>query len=333
MTGIGTGIGTGTTGRTGTGIGTGTGIRTAGVDRDWDRDWDWEVAHSQGSAPSNSSETVQTSRGIIPSAVRVSPSCSTRTRRCRVRLLDQFFNLAVGVLVAAFATHVASAQPLVIQRANAIDVISGSIQPQRTIMFAFGQDEEVGGSKGNGQIAQALASRRIHFAWVLDEGPSILTQPYPGIHHPVAFIANGEKGYLSLTLTAHGQGGHSARPSHDLALTRLSSAVLNVVGHPFTSDLDDIQREKFAVLAPLAPFGQRMLLANLWLTKPLVLRQLDDILTVASSTSSYARPKRTLRATRFRRRLQLERWRGRRRGSRPCAGGRGRGPGLTGANS
>jgi carboxypeptidase PM20D1 len=92
----------------------------------------------------------------------------------------------------------------------------------------------------------------------------------------VAFIANAEKGYLSLTLTAHGQGGHSARPSHDLALARLSSAILNVVGHPFTSDLDNIQREKFAVIAPLAPFGERMLLANLWLTKPLVMDQLEQ---------------------------------------------------------
>ena len=68
----------------------------------------------------------------------------------------------------------------------------------------------------------------------------------------------GEKGYLSLELTAHGTGGHSARPTRDLALPRLSPAVLNVVSRPFVSDLDDIQRAKLDVLAPLVPFFDRM---------------------------------------------------------------------------
>ncbi|HXJ00494.1 MAG TPA: M20/M25/M40 family metallo-hydrolase, partial [Micropepsaceae bacterium] len=149
-------------------------------------------------------------------------------------------------------------------------------QPERTIMFAFGQDEEVGGGKGNAAIAKALSARGAHFAWVLDEGSSIMNEPYPGTRKPVAFISNAEKGFLTLELTAHGQGGHAARPSPDLALPRLSSAILNVVGHPFESDLDDIQREKLAVLTPLVSFPDRFVLANLWLTKSLVLRQMES---------------------------------------------------------
>jgi carboxypeptidase PM20D1 len=159
---------------------------------------------------------------------------------------------------------------------EAADFLAASgFQPQRTIMFAFGQDEEVGGGKGSALIAKALTSRGAHFAWVLDEGSSIMNEPYPGVRQPVAFIANAEKGYLSLELTAHGEGGHAARPSHDLALPRLSSAVLNVVNHPFVSDLDDIQRAKFAVIAPLASFRDRLMLANLWLMKPFVLSKME----------------------------------------------------------
>ena len=150
-------------------------------------------------------------------------------------------------------------------------------QPERTIMFAFGQDEEVGGGKGNALIAKALQSRGAHFAWVLDEGSSIMNEPYPGSRKPVAFISSAEKGYLSLELTAHGEGGHAARPSLDLALPRLSRAILNVVGAPFESDLDDIQRAKYTALAPLVPFGSRFMLANLWLTKPLVLRRMEAV--------------------------------------------------------
>jgi carboxypeptidase PM20D1 len=148
-------------------------------------------------------------------------------------------------------------------------------QPERTIMFAFGQDEEVGGAKGNAMIAKALAARGAHLAWVLDEGSSIMNEPYPGVRRPVAFVSNAEKGYLSLELTAHGEGGHAARPSRDLALPRLSAAILNVVGSPFISDLDDIQRAKFATLAPLVPFSDRFMLANLWLMKPFVLRRME----------------------------------------------------------
>lgn len=147
--------------------------------------------------------------------------------------------------------------------------------PQRTIMFAFGQDEEVGGSEGNGNIAKVLAARHVRFAWVLDEGGAILNEPFPGVEQPVAFMAVAEKGYLTLQLTAHGTGGHSSRPTHDLAIARLSDAVLNVMSHPFASGLDDVQREQFAVLAPYVPFFQRMILANLWLTAPIVTHMLE----------------------------------------------------------
>jgi len=161
---------------------------------------------------------------------------------------------------------------------EAADFLAASgFQPQRTIMFAFGQDEEVGGGKGNAMIAKALAARGAHFAWVLDEGSSIMNEPYPGVRHPVAFVANAEKGYLSLELTAHGEGGHAARPSRDLALPRLSSAILSVVGHPFVSDLDDIQRAKIAMIAPYASFRDRLMLANLWLMKPFVLSKMEAV--------------------------------------------------------
>jgi carboxypeptidase PM20D1 len=149
-------------------------------------------------------------------------------------------------------------------------------EPTRTIMFAFGQDEEVGGSKGNAVVAAALAARGVHFAWVLDEGGAILNEPFPGVERPVAFVAVGEKGYLSLKLVAHGQGGHSSRPTNDMAIARLAEAVLAVVHHPFVSSLDEVQREKLAVIAPQAPFATRLLLANLWLTGPIVTSYMED---------------------------------------------------------
>jgi len=144
------------------------------------------------------------------------------------------------------------------------------VQPERTVMFAFGEDEEVGGNAGNAVIAKTLAARGVHFFFVLDEGDAIVDEPFPGVQKPIAFVAVVEKGYLSLELVAHGEGGHSSRPMHDMAIVRLAGAVLKVVDHPFASGLDQIQREKLSVVAPYAPFPQRLLLANLWLTEPIV---------------------------------------------------------------
>jgi carboxypeptidase PM20D1 len=149
--------------------------------------------------------------------------------------------------------------------------------PARTILFSFGQDEEVGGSNGTAQVARALAARGVHLSFVLDEGGSIQLEPYPGVHRPTAVVAVAEKGYLSLELVAHGTGGHSSRPSNDLAIERLSKAIVAVVGHPFTSGLDDVQRRKLAVIAPYTPFATRFVLANLWLTAPVVTHQMNAV--------------------------------------------------------
>lgn len=149
---------------------------------------------------------------------------------------------------------------------------ASGFKPKRTIMFAFGQDEEVGGSEGNFVIARTLQGRGVHFAWILDEGGAILTRPLPGINRPVAFVAVAEKGYLSLKLVARGEGGHSSRPTDNMAVPRLAAAVLKVMHRPFASGLDDVQRRQLSVLAPLWPFGTRMVMANLWLTAPLVER-------------------------------------------------------------
>jgi carboxypeptidase PM20D1 len=136
-----------------------------------------------------------------------------------------------------------------------------NFQPRRTIMFAFGEDHESGGERGNGSIAHALSERGVRLAWVLDEGRPIMKQPYPGVSRPVAFLSVAEKGLLRLELAAKGEGRQA----------RLRRAVDNLLNRTFPSDIDSIQRAKLDVLAPLAPFGERLKLANLWLMKPLVI--------------------------------------------------------------
>jgi carboxypeptidase PM20D1 len=110
--------------------------------------------------------------------------------------------------------------------------------PERTVMFAFGEDEEDGGAKGNGVIAETLKARGVHFDFVLDEGGAILDEPFPGVQRPVAFVAVAEKGYRSRHRAigrGHIEGGepslclgsrrHPARKARDLcALCAVSAA-------------------------------------------------------------------------------------------------------------
>lgn len=137
-----------------------------------------------------------------------------------------------------------------------------NFQPRRTIMFAFGEDQESGGTKGSATIAKALTDRGVRLAWVLDEGSPILKRPYPGIDRPMAFVSVAEKGFVRLELSAKEGDNRQAA---------LSRAVDTALARSFPSDLDAIQRAKLNVLMPYAPFGERLKMANLWLTKPFVI--------------------------------------------------------------
>ncbi len=53
--------------------------------------------------------------------------------------------------------------------------------PRRTLLLAFGHDEEVGGEQGAVRIAAHLASQGIAPAFVLDEGMAIVEGMLPGL--------------------------------------------------------------------------------------------------------------------------------------------------------
>ena len=49
----------------------------------------------------------------------------------------------------------------------------------------------------------------------------------------LAIINVAEKGYLTLTLTATGEGGHSSRPPPESTIGRLSAALVRIEDNPF----------------------------------------------------------------------------------------------------
>src|SRR5439155_11140994 len=84
-------------------------------------------------------------------------------------------------------------------------LLKSGFRPRRTIVLAYGHDEEVSGS-GAGAIVKTLAARGVLPEFVLDEG-FIVQGLIPGVAAPVATVAVAEKGYASVELKVTAPGG------------------------------------------------------------------------------------------------------------------------------
>lgn len=148
-------------------------------------------------------------------------------------------------------------------------LVRQGMRPSRTIFLAFGHDEEVAGT-GAEEIMQVLAKRGMHPDFVMDEGLSIITGMVPGIERPVASIGIAEKGYLTVELTTRSKGGHSSVPPPHTSIGVLSRAIQQLEDNPLPAQLDGVPLQTIEYLGPEFPLSRKAIMANLWLTKPLV---------------------------------------------------------------
>jgi carboxypeptidase PM20D1 len=158
-------------------------------------------------------------------------------------------------------------------------LLADGFQPKRTVHLAFGHDEEVGGLQGAASIAALLKARGVELEMVLDEGGVIGDGLLAGMTDPVALVGIAEKGFATFELSTRGRGGHSSLPPSQTAVGILSAAVARLEANQMPARLDGPTRQLFDRVGPMFPFPQRLLFANLWLTRPLVVRALEDTVT------------------------------------------------------
>ena len=144
--------------------------------------------------------------------------------------------------------------------------------PKRTLIFSFGHDEEVLGA-GAQAAAELMKSRGIKPYAVIDEGGAIVTG-LNGIQKPIAMIGVAEKGYLTLILTAKARGGHSSTPPSYTAIGALAKAIATIEANPFASGMDEVTTKMLKAMSQEQDFKTRMAMANLWLFKPMVEKQM-----------------------------------------------------------
>lgn len=173
----------------------------------------------------------------------------------------------------------------------AVEALAGErFAPKRSVWIVLGPDEEVGGA-GQRAFAAELAAQGVRPALVLDEGMPIGRGLTPGVAGPVALVGVAEKGYASFELVARGEGGHSSMPPRESAISILAAALTRLTAAPLPARPDAPIWSTLAAVAPAADFRTRLVLANLWLFRPLVERQL------AATPSSDAMLRTTLAPT------------------------------------
>ncbi|KAG4439432.1 hypothetical protein IFR05_005079 [Cadophora sp. M221] len=122
---------------------------------------------------------------------------------------------------------------------SAIDaLLKVGFEPQRTVVFAVGFDEEGGAEGGYG--ARCLADRLLEI-YGEDGVELILDEGIPGIekHFGTEFAlpATAEKGYLDVVLTINTAGGHSSTPPDHTAIGYLARIIQAIEDNPFQSRL------------------------------------------------------------------------------------------------
>lgn len=149
-------------------------------------------------------------------------------------------------------------------------------RPTRTIMFAFGHDEEVGGDNGAVLIATALAERGVRAWFVIDEGMAALER-HPLTGGPASMIGISEKGAATMRVRAVAQPGHSSMPPPETAVSLLAEAVDRIHAMPIQRSLEG--GPALAMMRALAPelsLTNRMAISNEWLFAPLLRSRLQS---------------------------------------------------------
>ncbi len=155
-------------------------------------------------------------------------------------------------------------------------LLRSGFKPRRTLYFAFGHDEEIMGKQGAQTIAAHFKQQGIQFAMVLDEGLPITHDIMPGLPAPLALIALAEKGYVTLELSVEAEGGHSSMPPPHTAVGVLAEAITRIEAHPMPTHTSPPTEALLTTVGPELPFAKRLVFANLWLFKPLLLAQLSQ---------------------------------------------------------
>lgn len=157
------------------------------------------------------------------------------------------------------------------------ELIASGYEPDGDVYIASSCTEEISGD-GAPATVRWLKNHGVQPSLVLDEGGMVLEAPIAGVNGLYAMVGVVEKGYADVKFTARSNGGHASAPGRDTPLVRLGKFMVEAEKHPpFRSELSPTMEEMLRRLAPNMSFAMRLVLCNLWLFRPLLVRLLPAI--------------------------------------------------------
>lgn len=115
---------------------------------------------------------------------------------------------------------------------TAEELYNSGFRPRRTIIFAFGFDEEIGGERGANEISAFLKNKygKGAFYAVIDEGGQSLVRQG---NVALALIGTSEKGLLNMRIGLNTPGGHSSVPPDHTSIGIVSEMITRFEKNPF----------------------------------------------------------------------------------------------------
>ncbi|KAG5636676.1 hypothetical protein H0H81_007206 [Sphagnurus paluster] len=116
-------------------------------------------------------------------------------------------------------------------------LIQAGFQPARSVVLAFGFDEEISGRQGAQKIVRVLLEKygKNGVALVVDEGGG---SGFAEVHGSVfAMPGIAEKGYLDVHVEVNAPGGHSSVPPKHTSIGILSALLVEYENNPYTVEL------------------------------------------------------------------------------------------------
>lgn len=158
--------------------------------------------------------------------------------------------------------------PLIVTLEAIENLLATGFTPARDVYVSLGGNEEVFGEAAQ-VIAKTLRDRGIVPWLVLDEGGAIVDAPLPFVAGTAAMVGVGEKGILTLRLSARGDGGHASAPPTLTAVGRVSRAVDRLGPRTFPARTPHAIARMLGLFADGTPQPARTLLRILATAKPL----------------------------------------------------------------
>ncbi len=155
-------------------------------------------------------------------------------------------------------------------------LIESGFEPERSVILAFGHDEELGGDHGATAIASLLRKRGTRIEYVLDEGGAVTVDTMTFVSNPVAVVGIAEKGMASYTLSVDAAGGHSSIPPRQTTIGVLAAAITALERDPMPARIDGTVDLMLEHLGPELPFHLKLVMANRWLFAPVLSSVFSD---------------------------------------------------------